>query len=219
MDVLEINETFEEFDGCFQFAATLVVFQADNNVYHAVSKARYSSSAEIRAEHLTNVILVLTFAYSPTPQPDFTRAPDPLPFNSYVKKPRLISYDQFRPNHIADSVLVEVEACEVLRRHPHPNIATYLGCQISDGRITGICFAKYHGTLMEAVNPGNYMKRKLRSIRQEGKGEDYHNVLEGVKSGIQHLYSLGFIYNDINPSNIMLYNDTAVIIDFESCRR
>jgi len=70
---------------------------------------------------------------------------------------------------------------------------------------------------MQTVNPGHHMKRKLRSIRQGS--EDYNHILEGVESGIRHLHSLGFVHNDINPSNIMLYNDTAVIIDFGSCRR
>lgn len=70
---------------------------------------------------------------------------------------------------------------------------------------------------MEEVNPGGLMKRKLRSDCQRSK--DYSRVLAGIESGIKHLHALGFVHNDINPSNIMLDGDEAVIIDFGSCRR
>ncbi|KAJ2894094.1 uncharacterized protein MKZ38_007933 [Zalerion maritima] len=221
VEVLEMNEAFEEVDGCFRFTGTLVVYRLHGDVYHAVSKARYSSRSELKAEHLINDIVIPTSAYHPPFSSEFTRAPDPLPYNSYVKRPRLISYDRIRrgsrPNHIADSVLMEVEVCEILKRHPHPNIATYLGCQVSDGRITGICFAKYDSTLMQLVNPGSFTKRKSRSIRQNTR--DYRYVLGGLERAVRHLHSLGLIHNDINPSNIMLDGDVPVIIDFESCRR
>ncbi|CDF37012.1 unnamed protein product [Chondrus crispus] len=43
--------------------------------------------------------------------------------------------------------------------------------------------------------------------------------LEGVQEGILHLHSLRLCHNDINPSNIMISEEnTAVIIDFDSCR-
>ena len=43
--------------------------------------------------------------------------------------------------------------------------------------------------------------------------------LDGILSGIQYLYLLGLVYNDITPANIMLEEDGIwVIIDFDSCR-
>ncbi len=42
--------------------------------------------------------------------------------------------------------------------------------------------------------------------------------LDGVLGGIHHLHSLGLVYNDITPANIMVEEDgTWVIIDFDSC--
>lgn len=220
-DVIETNQAFKKIDGIFQFTATLVVYQKDNDLFHAVSKERYSAPSEIRGEHLSHNLLIPVSAFCPLWRPEFTRAPNPLPNNTYIKTPRLTSIDWLhegpQPNYIADSILNEVEVCEVLTRNPHPNIVRYLGCQVSNSRITGICFAKYTRTLMETVNPGHYMKRQLRSVY--GKGEDYYHLLRGIENGIRHLHSLGFVHNDINPSNIMLCNDTAVIIDFGSCRR
>jgi hypothetical protein len=42
-----------------------------------------------------------------------------------------------------DSVLAEVKACEVMKNHPHRNIAWYLGCFVKHGRIRAIAFEKY----------------------------------------------------------------------------
>ncbi|KAH6888501.1 hypothetical protein B0T10DRAFT_488301 [Thelonectria olida] len=40
---------------------------------------------------------------------------------------------------------------------------------------------------------------------------------EGIEAGIRHLYQLGLIHRDINPTNIIMDGDTPVIIDFDSC--
>ncbi|OJD28217.1 hypothetical protein ACJ73_00374 [Blastomyces percursus] len=55
-------------------------------------------------------------------------------------------------------ILREVETCEVLRKHPHPNIASYYGCQVTNGRVSGLCFKRYTSTLLEKVNPQNLNK-------------------------------------------------------------
>ena len=216
-----MNEAFEEVDGSFKFTGTLIVYRAGKNMRHAVSKARYVSPSEVRVEYLINDILIPSSAYSPPFLSQFTRVPVTLSCCSFVKKLRLISYDGVQRgsqllNHIADSLLKEVEVCESLKRHPHPKVSAYLGCQVSDGRITGICFAKYDCTLMQRANPGSFMKRKSRAVGN--KTEDYSRILEGVESRIRHLHSLGLVHNDINPSNIM-DGDVPVIIDLDSCRR
>ncbi|KAJ5721507.1 uncharacterized protein N7483_009441 [Penicillium malachiteum] len=160
-------------------------------------------------------------AYCPEFPLEFTLTPEPLLVNCYVKKAPLISYDRIRdgpePDLIAKSVLMEGEICEILKNYPHPNIATYLGCQVSGGRITGLCFAKYRYMLMQEVNPENLMKRQSRRSRQSVK--DYSDVIAGIKSSLRHLHSLGLVHNEINPRNIMLDYEKAVIIDFDSCRR
>lgn len=134
MDVLEANEAIEETDGRFNFAGTLVVYQVNNEVYHAVLKTRYSSPSDVRPELLEKVIRIPKSAFSHPFSTKFARAPEPLPVNSYVKKPPLISHDRIcqgpQPNSIADSVIMEAEICELLMKHDHPNVATYLGCQV-----------------------------------------------------------------------------------------
>ncbi|KAJ0162185.1 hypothetical protein CTA2_4967 [Colletotrichum tanaceti] len=221
-EILNKSEAFEEVDGKFQFTKTLVVYRDGKHIYHAVSKARSSEVSNLGINHqLSTQLLIPATAYSPLFVPTFTRAPDPLPSNTYVKKPSLISYDRIHggplENSIADDVLAEVRVCELLRQNPHPNIARYLGCQVLDGRIVGICFAKYEKTLMEAVNPPGFMKRMSSATRQ-GVSNHHGRQLDGIEDGLKHLHSLKLVHNDLNPSNIMMDGRTWVIIDFGSCR-
>lgn len=220
MEILEKAESYEEVDGTYKFTHTLIVYRVNSDIYHALSKARYSPTAEIKMEQLTNKTLIPIAAYSPLFLPCLTPASDPLPANSYIKCPRLISYDRHcnsgRPNQIAEQVLREAEICEILKRHSHPNIARYLGCRVVNGRIMGICFANYQDNLMQRVNPSSHMKRTFQYNSQTLKNRD--DILDGVERGIKHLHSLRLIHNDINPTNIMFDGDTPIITDFDSCR-
>ncbi|KAJ6154278.1 hypothetical protein N7485_012647 [Penicillium canescens] len=220
-DVLEMNETYEDSDNGFYFAGTLMVYRMNGNLYHAKLKARYSSPSNVNRNDLENIIQIPISAYNPTFSAEFTLAPEALPTNSFVKTPRLISYDRIsqglRPNSIAEDVLHEVRIYELLRRHAHPNIANYLGCQVSNGMITGLCLQKYPRTLLKEINPGSLNKRHLRNTRVVGK--DYTSILADIERGIRHLHSLGLVHNDINPNNIMIDNGRAIIIDFGSCRK
>jgi serine/threonine protein kinase len=99
-----------------------------------------------------------------------------------------------------------VEACEVLKRYPHPNIASYLGCVVKERRIRGIAFARYSVTLSQML--------KDRTSFDRG------HCLWGIEAGVRHMHKLGLVHNDLNPSNIiMMDGDNPVIIDFDSCKR
>ena len=221
IEMLQQNECFEEIDGQYECTGTLAVYRFGDDIFHMFSKSRYQDPTDIRIEESVATIKIPLSAYCPLFKSIFNICPDALFSDCYVKRPSLISYDRIRdstnPRQISDDVLAEVEICELLKQHPHPNIACYLGCQVREGRITGICFAKYQKTLMRAVNPGSHMKRRFRY--DNGALEDVENCLKGVEEGIRHLHSLGLVHNDINPANIMFEeNGIPVIIDFGSCR-
>lgn len=184
-------------------------------------RARYQKPTDIRIEESIATIKIPLSGYCPLFKTKFNTRPNALFSACYVKPPSLISYDPIRdstnPHQISDDVLAELEICEILKRRPHPNIARYLGCQVREGRITGICFAKYQKILIRAVHPGNHMKRRFPY--DNGALEDVESCLGGVEEGIRHLHSLGLVHNDIDPANIMLTdNGIPVIIDFGSCR-
>ncbi len=221
MEILEQNECFEEVDGQFECTGTLAVYKSGDDIFHAYSKSRYRNSAEIKTEESVDIIKIPPSACCPLFRSIFKAGPDPLPDDYYIKRPALISYDRIcnstNPYQISDSVLAEVQICETLKQHPHPNIARYLGCQVREGRIIGICFAQYQKNLMEKVNPKSYMKRSFHC--SDWTLEDIDACLDGIEKGVRHLHSLGLVHNDINPANIMFEKDgTPVIIDFGSCR-
>lgn len=172
-----------------------------------------SGSKDIDPQSLTDTILRPMDAYSPRLTDGMTRAPEPLPPNSYIKRPSMLNYD---PVPWADQhVLRDIVACELLINLPHNNLATYYGCEVSkDGRVVGLCFEAYRETLMEKVNPGHLNKQSPPQCNPTAAD----SYVSAIRSGIQHIHSLGLAHNDLNPSNIVFdKNDKAVIIDFDSC--
>jgi serine/threonine protein kinase len=205
MEICEIGEIFVEKDGEVVFDHTKLILRADDEYFYAKTSQRMrmfqSSTIDI---NLLDPIRIPADQIFPSADPEFTRAPDPLPPTSYVKRPRLLFYGLGGLDY-GSHVLVEVEACEVLRKHPHPNIATYLGCVVKEGRIRGLVFSKYSVTLSQLLKDGSVFDRE--------------HCLQGIEAGVRHMHNLGLVHNDLNPSNIMMDGDNPVIIDFDSCRR
>ncbi|KAJ7130614.1 hypothetical protein C8R44DRAFT_775883, partial [Mycena epipterygia] len=44
-------------------------------------------------------------------------------------------------------------------------------------------------------------------------------VIAGIRLGLEHIHSLGYVHNDLNPRNIVLDKEfkVPIIIDFDSC--
>ena len=84
--------------------------------------------------------------------------------------------------------------------------------------MTGLCFTRYPQSLMSMVNPGHYNKTHfISSAETRAPRARAARYLDGIEQGLRHLHALGFIHNDLNPSNIMITEeDTPVIIDFDS---
>lgn len=74
---------------------------------------------------------------------------------------------------------------------------------------------------MEKVNPRDFSKSGFRASERKRVDEDaIRESLEGIFESIEHLHSLVFLHNDINPANIAFdEDDTPVLIDFGSRRR
>ncbi|KAG6198424.1 hypothetical protein E4U35_007080 [Claviceps purpurea] len=210
MKVVEFAEFFVEKDGEDEFGFTKIIIRGPNrDLYYAISPDRFDTSSEIDLDNL-NKIPIDTDTIWPRYSAGLLRAPSPVPQDSYVKETNLCSYEEcpegMEDKPLSDLVLHEIEAYELLRRHPHPNIVEYRGCIVSDGRITGICLAKYKVTLDERVQDSTPLNKDL--------------FLEGIGRGIRHLHSLGIVHNDINPDNVMLDElDRPIIIDFDSWGR
>lgn len=153
-----------------------------------------------------NPIPILASQIWPSFPTHFSRAPEPLPQNCYVKRPGLLYYSGTETSTDLSSLLLkEAHVCEILRAYPHPNIAQYLGCIVENGKITGLCFVKYGKTLSERMAMGCHPV-------------DTDAFFRGIENGIRHLHSLGLIHCDLNPTNILTNGDTPVIGAFDSCQ-
>ncbi|GKU08606.1 serine threonine protein kinase [Fusarium langsethiae] len=135
----------------------------------------------------------------------------------YVKKPKL---EDYLDPELEARIALEIEVWELIRQRPHEGLAVYHGCVVADGRVSGLCFERYEQTLMQRVNPKALSKpdfaRSDRSLVQN----DIKQCLQTIREALEHLHSIGFSHNDLNPSNIMMDKDNrAVIIDMDSsCR-
>ncbi len=223
-DILEVSERYDEIDGRFPLIGTAVVYRCEGSVFHALLE----KLPQNECNHLITILpkqgtLIPPEAYAPLFPSDgsLSKAPNPLPPNTFVKRVSLTSFDRYvdqgRPNAMAEALLSEATVGEILRHNPHPNIAEYHGCEVSrEGRITGLCWTKLGESLMQRVNPR--FKGKGIFKYKPGSLNDKDGTLRKIKAGIRHLHGLGIVHNDINPSNILLGpDDNPVITDFNSC--
>ncbi|KAI8947946.1 kinase-like protein [Xylaria longipes] len=203
MEVQTQSQAFEEKDGDWVFSHTKIILRKGSEFYYAVTGRR--QLANFDPNQLECVRIPDEHIY-PTAPPNILRAPDPLPSNVYIKTPDLLAYGSTpASSNFASQTLQEVQMCEILRQHPHPNIAQYLGCLVTDNKIRGVCFVKYKMTLAEYLRKGYPI--------------DVDHCLAGVERAVSHLHALKLVHNDLNPSNIMLDdNNEPILIDFDSCK-
>ncbi|KAI0183936.1 serine/threonine kinase [Xylaria flabelliformis] len=205
---LEICECCSVFEGDFPdltYHHTKVLLRGADDEYFFADFPERLDVEEIDIKKL-NIIKIPEEHIWPLADPNLTQAPDPLPVSSYQKRPQLLNYDGTEEDHdfLPRVVLNEAKACEILRKHPHPNIARYLGCIIKDGRIKGLIFDKYPVTLYKML--------------EDETPFDKERCIRGIEAGVQHMHDLGLVHNDLNPANIMMDGDNPVIIDFDSCK-
>ncbi|KAK0120235.1 hypothetical protein ONS95_011641 [Cadophora gregata] len=214
MEIIEAAPCFQMHGSTPQFLYTRIIYRFEGELYSSRTSQRIpSGSKDIDPRLLTNTTLIPIDAYSQRFTTGMTRAPNPPPPNTYIKRPNLLAYDaKLSPDlHTLD----EIQACEILKMHPHENLAIYFGCVVSsDDRVLGLCFEAYCQTLMERVNPCHLNKQHPPQCNST-TADVY---ISAIRSGIQHMHSLNLAHNDLNPSNIMFDAlDKAVIIDFDSC--
>ncbi|KAG6058018.1 hypothetical protein E4U32_004826 [Claviceps aff. humidiphila group G2b] len=205
MEIQSQIEFYHKVNGDVVFNKTVMVIRGENNEFFwATTKLRLGETSTRDLEKLYK-IAVNPDIVRPLYSTRLLRAPTPVPQDSYIKEQSLIDYGEGikAQSEISQLVLHEIEALELLRKHPHPNIVEYRGCVVIDGRVSGLCLAKYTATLDERMEVGTPFDKDL--------------CLEGIERGIRHLHSLGIVHNDINPRNIMFDEmDRPVIVDFDS---
>ncbi|KAJ5778391.1 kinase-like protein [Penicillium odoratum] len=206
MEIIQKNEAFRRIDGKVEFSYVQIFVRENGILYSGKWTNRLHLPKTL--DDLQEVKQISTEDRGPQVHTTWSAI--------YVKTPSLLAYVD---GNLEQQIAREVETCEILRKNPHPNIATYYGYKETHGRVSGLCFRKYTLTLLEAVNPQRLGKVAFLSSARGLVNANMKSSLEGLLAAIKHLHSLGLVHNDINPANIMLDEDgTFVLIDFDSCR-
>lgn len=157
-----------------------VIFRRGSRYLFARQQDRY---APIDATKLHLEEIPDAFLYAPVPA-SLTRAPDPLPANSYLKEPNLLDFGE--TSNCCIVLLQEAEIYELLRQHPHPNIARYYGCVAENDRFRGICLQRYSITLKQRVErPANGKDKHQPALTKTER----QGLMQGIRSGVAHLDS------------------------------
>lgn len=164
MEVLKALQCFEQATkGDLEFVYTGVIFRKDGVTFRAKSRNRTIHPQRCDAE-LEGIERISPEAYCPILPFGCTIVPEPS--DCYIKRPNPVSFG-VSLDLLASRVIQDITTCEVIRKHPHPNLATYYGCMVSGGRVIGLCFEKYPQTLMDKINPG-YLNKSAFVLSEEG---------------------------------------------------
>lgn len=214
MEIVEHHEAFKWVDKELRFRCMKGIVRIEGALYVAEWDGRAKVPESL--EQVRIIQELKTEDRGPEMRPSWTTTPPEEHY--YVKKPDLHAYHSVRD--LEGQIAREIEVCELLKQHPHPNIAAYYGCTELRGRVTGLCFKRYKTTLFEHVNPRYLNKTAFLGSGREHVDDGLEQAMEELLGGIRHLHSLGIIHNDVGPSNIMIDEDgRLVLIDFDSCRR
>ncbi|UNI20473.1 hypothetical protein JDV02_006554 [Purpureocillium takamizusanense] len=208
-ELLWVSEEVDEDTGDFQY--TMFALVEDDMIYYGqLNKPK----ADISFQHATD-----TLARIPDEEIfpqwsqglSFTKAPEVLPPDVFIKRPRIALYDIFSKNKVVHllrgGLAEEAEAMEMLASQPHPNIVRYHGCHVRRGYITGLVLDRHLHDLESYLKSGHII-------------QDKELFIKSLESAVHHLHSLGWAHNDLNPTNVLVAEDKRpILIDFGSSRR
>lgn len=214
MEVIQHHETFKLVENQLRFKCVKGIVRIEGVLHVAEWDDRHNVPS--KPEQVQLLQQLRTEDRGPLIRPDWTMSPRNDDY--YIKKPDLYAY--YSVTDLEGQIAREVELCELLKEHPHPNVATYFGCTAARGRVTGICFKRYKISLFEHVNPRFLNKKAFLESGREHVDGHIKEAMKGLLSGIRHLHSLGIVHNDISPTNVVIDEDgSLVLIDFDSWRR
>lgn len=121
MDITKALQCFEQaINGDLGFVYTGVVFRKDGAMFRAKSRNRTVDPQSCDAE-LEDIERSTPEAYCPIPPFGCTIAPEPSDW--YIKHTNPVSFGASL-NLLASRVIQDITTCEVIRKHPHPNLSS-----------------------------------------------------------------------------------------------
>ncbi|GAP89015.1 putative serine threonine protein kinase [Rosellinia necatrix] len=208
-ELLWVSEEVDEDTGDFQY--TMFAKVEDDMIYYGqLDKPKADISFQHATDSLARIPDDVIFPQWSRGLP-LTMAPEELPPDVFIKRPRLALYDIFSKHNVVHllpkGLVEEAEAMEALGSRPHPNIVRYYGCHVRRGYLTGLVLERHPYNLASYLKSGHII-------------QDKGLFMESLESAIHHLHSLGWAHNDLNPTNILVTEDgRPILIDFGSTRR
>jgi hypothetical protein len=124
MEIIQSAEAFKPVGDKLEFDRVEGIVRYNSVVYFGKWQDRRHPPLSL--SELYDVKRVETDDRGPEVQPSWTVASSKPSSSCYIKTPSLFDY-ACTPD-LERRILREVETCEVLRKHPHPNVASYRGC-------------------------------------------------------------------------------------------
>lgn len=141
----------------------------------------------------------------------------------FMKHHNFIRYDNFEDAdaqpHIKATQEREIWAAEKYKSSPHPNICEYKGVitDVKDRVITTV-YRRFDTDLWTLIENTSYFERLASQPANDVRpipSPDY--FIAAIKTGMNHIHSLGLVHCDIRPANIFIDTETwqVVIGDFD----
>jgi serine/threonine protein kinase len=163
------------------------VWTEDDEFYYANVKENFDRAIpldQLKGKHIPKERVYARI------DPGLTIAPEPLPRDVHMKTLTFAFTDEDAEKHtcMGDALLAEAKVYEILKQHPHPNIARYYGCVSKSGYLTGLALKKY--------------KKSLADLVREGYGftkDEITQLVDTLHSAVRHLHALGLAHVSLEP--------------------
>src|SRR5271157_5424711 len=101
MEVQEQGEQWEEVEGDIEFRHTMIILRKGDDYFHARYTCRMMPTTQVNPDVLELHPIPTSHIWPPYSN-DLTPAPNPLPVDSYIKRPRMIQYTEEQASRIPD---------------------------------------------------------------------------------------------------------------------
>jgi serine/threonine protein kinase len=217
-DFHKIYETqVEREDGKFHTSNTEYIAFIDDQLFQGRSGLGDGYDPETIARVVLNdVPISKSYKRCPKDYLVYTRDGESEGKDVYIKRPRFFYDRDGISEGQRDRLLEEAKVLEMLRQHPHPNIANYRGCVLHGKFVVGLAFQHYARRIDQVVKDTT---GPADNYEHQDQPPDKLALLQGIRAAVEHLHSLGLAYNAINPANVMVdEHNQPVLTNFAACR-
>jgi hypothetical protein len=178
-----------------------VVPVPENQLSRNHHPANYLEPAAFTTSKKYNTEIRLLYPYYRPSTHRFTGDPnDP---GVFMKKQCFAKKHRHNEDYYAECTAQEIKRCEQISRHPHKNLAEYLGVETRkfDGeeRVTRIAYERYTMDLHAFVLEKGLLRPSHVTF-----------LLDGIKAGMQALHAMELVHCDLRPMNIFITVDEGL---------